>query len=85
MEWTVVTVIVSLVGLLAAVATPIARLNSTIAKLTTQMETFMNGLDEFKKRYTNQLQEFKETHDDIYEKVDNHEHRITVLETTNKK
>ena len=85
MEWTVVTVIVSLVGLLAAVATPIARLNSTIAKLTTQMEAFMNGLDEFKKRYTNQLQEFHKTHEDIYEKVNNHEKRITVLETVNKK
>ena len=85
MEWTVVTVIVSLVGLLAAVATPIARLNSTIAKLTTQMEAFMNGLDEFKKRYTNQLQEFHKTHEDIYGKVNNDEKRITVLETVNKK
>lgn len=84
MEWTVVTVIVSLVGLLIAVATPIIKLNSTITKLTTQMEHFMNGLDEFKKRYTSQLQEFKETHDDLYEKVDDHEHRITVLETSNK-
>ena len=81
-EWTVVTVIVSLVGLLVAVATPIIKLNSTITKLTTQMENFMSGLDEFKKRYTSQLAELKETHEDIYGKVNNHEHRITVLETT---
>ena len=57
--------------------------NYTPIAWTTQMEQFMNGLDEFKARYTSQLKEFKETHDDLYEKMDNHEHRITVLETKN--
>lgn len=85
MEWNVVTVIISLVGLFAAVATPMVRLNSTIAKLTAQMESFMNGLAEFKARYTNQLNEFKQTHDDLYEKVDDHEHRITKLEVKQEK
>lgn len=85
MEWTVVTVIVSLVGLLVMVATPIIKLNSTITKLTTQMEIFMNSLDEFKMRYSNQLHEFNKTHEDIYGKVNNHEKRITVLETVNQK
>lgn len=82
MEWTVVTVIVALVGLFAAVAGPIIRLNATIVKLTTQMETFMQGLAEFKKRYTNQMNDCKRTHEELYDKVDNHEHRITVLEAT---
>lgn len=85
MEWNVVTVIISLVGLFAAVATPMVKLNSTIAKLTAQMESFMNGLTEFKARYTNQLNEFKQTHDDLYEKVDDHEHRITKLEVKQEK
>lgn len=85
MEWTVVTVIIALVGLFVAVATPIIKLNATLAKLITQMESFRNGLDEFKVRYTSQLQEFKETHDDLYNKVDDHEHRITVLETKDEK
>ena len=80
MEWNIVTVIISLVGLFVAVATPIIKLNSTIAKLTAQMESFMNGLAEFKTRYINQLNEFKQTHEDIYEKVDDHEQRITKLE-----
>lgn len=83
MEWTVVTVIISLVGLLIAIITPIIKLNSTITKLTTQVDSFIKGLEEFKLRYTNQLTEFKNTHDDLYDKVDDHEHRITVLETTN--
>ena len=85
MEWNIVTVIISLVGLFVAVATPIIKLNSTIAKLTAQMESFMNGLAEFKTRYTNQLHEFKQTHEDIYEKVDDHEHRITKLEVKQEK
>ncbi len=79
-EWTVVTVVISLVGLLVAVATPIIKLNATITRLTTQMENFMKGLGEFKTRYTSQLTECKRTHADLYDKVDNHERRITVLE-----
>lgn len=81
MEWTVVTVIIALVGLLGGIVTPIIKLNSTITKLTAQVESFIKGLDEFKARYTSQLKEFKQTHDDLYEKVDDHEHRITKLET----
>lgn len=85
MEWTVVTVLVALAGLFGAVATPMMKLNATIAKLIAQMESFRSGLEEFKGRYTDQLAEFKETHDDIYNKVDDHEHRITVLETKGEK
>lgn len=84
MEWTIVTVIVSLVGLLIAIGTPIVKLNSTITKLTTQIDFFINGLNEFKKRYTNQVDSCKKKHADIYDKVNDHEHRITILETTNK-
>lgn len=52
MEWTVVTVIIALVGLLGGIVTPIIKLNSTITKLTAQVESFIKGLDEFKARYT---------------------------------
>lgn len=81
MEWTVVTVIIALVGLFAAVAGPMLKLNSTIVKLITRMDAFQDGLEGFKGRYTNQIQECKRTHDDLYNKVDDHEHRITILET----
>ena len=81
MEWTVVTVIIALVGLFAAVAGPMIKLNSTIVKLITRMDAFQEGLEGFKKRYTEQLAEFRETHDDLYDRVDDHEHRITILET----
>ena len=85
MEWTVVTVIIALVGLFAAVAGPMLKLNSTIVKLITRMDAFQEGLEGFKKRYTEQLAEFRETHDDLYSKVNDHEKRITVLETTERR
>ena len=85
MEWTVVTVIIALLGLITGIVTPIVKLNTTIAKLTSQVETFIKGLEDFKVRYTNQIGEFKDVHNDLYERVDNHEHRITKLETKHEK
>lgn len=79
-EWEVVGVIVVLVGLVISVAGPMVKLNSTITKLTVQVADFTQGLEEFKDRYKDQLKEFKAVHEDIYKKVDDHEHRITVLE-----
>lgn len=79
-EWEVVGVIVVLVGLVISVAGPMVKLNSTITKLTVQVANFIQGLEEFKDRYKDQLKEFKDVHEDLYGKVDDHEHRITVLE-----
>ena len=45
MEWTVVTVIVVLIGLIAAVAKPIVNLNSTITKLDTTLDIFLKRYD----------------------------------------
>lgn len=81
MEWTVVTVIIALIGLTTGIVTPIVKLNTTIAKLTSQVENFIKGLDDFKVRYTNQIDEFKEIHGDLYGRVEDHENRITKLET----
>lgn len=79
-EWEVVGVIVVLVGLVISVAGPMVKLNSTITKLTVQVAHLTQGLDEFKGQYKDQLNEFKGVHEDINKRVDDHEHRITVLE-----
>lgn len=79
-EWEVVGVLVVLLGLVASVTAPMIKLNSTITRLTTQMEHFSESMEEFKTQYSEQLREFKGVHEDLYDKVDNHEHRITVLE-----
>lgn len=80
-EWGIVGVIVTLVGLIAAVTAPMIRLNGTLTKLTAQMEHFNAGLEEFKRQYDRQLEKFEGVHEDLYNEIGNHEHRITVLET----
>ena len=79
-EWGVVGVIVTLIGLVVAVATPMVKLNTTLTRLSTQMENFVNGLEAFKKRYTNQVEKFQKEHDDIRADLADHDRRITVLE-----
>lgn len=79
-EWEVVGVIVVLIGLVVSIATPILKLNSTIVKLNTTINIIMDNLEAFKKRYTENLAELRHT-DEVQEtKLENHEHRITVLE-----
>ena len=39
MEWTVVTVLVALVGLFVTVGRPVVELNRSITRLTTMLET----------------------------------------------
>lgn len=81
-EWGVVTVIVALVGLIAAVAAPMVKLNGTLTRLTTQMDSFVAWLEAFKLRYKEQLRDLNDTDQKLCERIDDHEHRITVLETT---
>lgn len=79
-EWGVVGVIVTLIGLMAAVATPMIKLNTTLTRLSTQMENFVNGLEAFKQRYASQIEIFRQEHEDIHHELNDHEKRITVLE-----
>ena len=79
-EWGVVGVIVVLVGLFAAIAGPIIRLNTTIAKLDGSVEALRRDLGALTTRNS-------ETHDRIFKRLDaadetlgDHETRITVLE-----
>lgn len=46
MEWMVVTALVTLVGLVATVVTPIVRLNTTITKLTTIVDVVKDNMKE---------------------------------------
>jgi len=82
-EWEVVGVIVVLLGLIATVTGPMIKLNTTLTHLTAKVDNFTQGLEEFKKRYTEQLAKFEGVHEVIHDELDDHEHRITVLEHTN--
>lgn len=79
-EWTVITALVTVVGLFVTVAKPIINLNATITKLNTNVE----GLD---RRFGKLEQENHNSHKRLWEKntqqdgqINNHETRINVLE-----
>lgn len=79
-EWTVVTVIVAIVGLIATVAAPIIKLTSTINILSGKVELLLSNLEDFKTRYKETLEELKDADQRQVKKLDDHEHRITMLE-----
>ena len=80
-EWGVVGVIIALVGLMATVVPPIVKLNSSIVKLTDSVANIMQGLESFKKRYADHLNELKAEDEKLWDGINDHEHRITILET----
>lgn len=80
MEWTVVGVIVALVGLFVTVGAPIIRLNGNIARSNVI-------LDRLEKELAAQKMDAKESHrhlwkhnDEQDERIGDHETRITILE-----
>lgn len=73
MEWTIVTVIIALVGLFLAVGKPILGLNSSVTKL----QLSVDKLESYQKTQDEQIK----LHNT---KLEDHEHRITVLEIARK-
>lgn len=69
MEWQVVGVIVVLVGLFAAVAKPLINLNTTIARLTTIVESLQGEIKGLTSRNS-------ESHDRIFTKLDEHDDKL---------
>jgi len=79
-EWSVVGVLIAIVGLIAAVAKPMLSLNASITRLTTLLDSLRQELhlvsDKNAKghdRLWRKLEQQEET-------LEQHEHRITVLE-----
>lgn len=86
-QWEVVTVLVTLVGLVVAIIGPIIKLNSTITKLSTMIDYALKKLDELEKKDETFLRERKASHEKIHKRIDeqgeilqNHETRIRFLE-----
>lgn len=90
MEWTTVTVIIALVGLVVTVTTPLIKLNSNITRLTVVLDTIKAELEEQKKALSAQRADSKESHRRIWVHNDeqdavlnDHETRLRVLENKN--
>ncbi|UOO38263.1 hypothetical protein IZU99_03125 [Oscillospiraceae bacterium CM] len=79
-EWTVVGVIVALIGLIASIVTPMLKLNTSITKLTCAVETFQKNLDELIEKNSDshtRLWQHNCRQDDT---LNDHETRICVIE-----
>ena len=80
MEWSVISVIVVLVGLFVSIGAPIIKLIASITKLTSSVEYLQESMQDLTKRNS-------DTHGRIFTQLDehdrtigDHETRITVLE-----
>ena len=71
-EWTVVGVIVVLVGLIGSVSGPLIKLNGNITKLTVAVDNFQRALDKLEG-------ENRESHKIFYKRLDCHDKELAQL------
>lgn len=90
MEWTVVTVIIALVGVGIAVIKPIVSLTNTITKLTVVVDALEKNLEELTGknreahiRLWKKNEEQDAVADDHEKRLTDHDKRITVIENKN--
>lgn len=81
-EWGVVLVIIALVGLLATIGAPIIKLNSTIVKLLTIVDSLKGDVTELTDKNTQSHGRLWKHNEKQDAKIDDHEKRITVIERT---
>ena len=86
-EWGVVVVIVTLVGLAAAIIKPIVQLNTNIVKLTDAVEGLKNAHtkmeannEEEHKKLHDRINQRKKENEELDDRVADHERRIGILE-----
>ena len=80
MEWSVVSVIVVLVGLFISIGAPIIKLISCIAQLSSSIEFLRENMEDLAKRNSESHGRFVKRLDEHDETLSDHETRITVLE-----
>ena len=87
MEWTVVTVLIAVVGLGISIGAPLIKLNSTITTLTVTLENLKEDVATNAKAIEAGRQNAKESHRRLWdhnekqdEKIENHDRRIDTLE-----
>lgn len=87
MEWQIVTVIIALVSLIAAIAGPLVKLNNTITKLSTIIDHAIDRLKKLEQDDEEMQASSKEAHKRIHARIDDqaktlqdHEIRINNLE-----
>ena len=81
-EWTVITVLIALIGLFVTVAKPIVGLNGTITRLSENVERLEAQLTELSAHNADAHRRLWERGDAQARRLEDHETRISVLEQT---
>lgn len=79
-NWSVVEVIIALVGLFFVVAKPLIENGKTMEKLIVSMDNLSSDLKELEKNNTNTHKRLFNKLDEQEEKLDGHEVRIKIIE-----
>ncbi len=80
MEWTVVVVLIALVGLVVSVLTPAIRLNTSVTKLSTLVDSLNAKLSTMESNNTDTHRRIWKELDEYKSVLSAHETRLTVLE-----
>ena len=80
MEWTVVVVLIALVGLVVSVLTPAIRLNTSVTKLSTLVDSLNAKLSIMESNNTDAHRRIWKELDEYKSVLSAHETRLTVLE-----
>lgn len=80
-EWQVVGVVVALIGLVTALVTPMLKLNTSITTLTVVVKENSKALESHKLHSREAHARLHVRIDEVEDKVEGHEARITKLET----
>lgn len=83
-EWGVVGVLVVLLGLGVTVVKPLLELNSSIVKLTARLDQLTGSLSDISDRNAKSHDRLWKRNEEQDAVLDDHERRITVLETNKK-
>lgn len=79
-EWLVVSVLITLIGLVATVVTPIVRLNTTITKLTTIVDVVKDSIKELTSDNSEGHRRLWEHNAAQDEKLSDHDKRLDRME-----
>ena len=79
-EWTVVGVVIALIGFAASIVGPVVKLNTSITKLTVTMDTLASRLIKIESDNHDSHKRLWQHNDEQDDKLADHEHRIKVME-----
>jgi len=82
MEWTIVTVLIAIVGFVIAVSTPLIKNTRAMTELTVILSTVSEQIKKMEMENAAEHKDFQEQLDEHDDKIADHETRLTVIEKT---